>query len=73
MYEQRVVRICRDCRVNEGRLADSLSIAATTESAPTMVDDLERRSNLFVKRCKEEWLGLHIIGMFLSGYVTPES
>jgi len=69
IYERRVARICRDCRVNEKWVSDSPPMAATTGGAPKVLDnlDLERRSHLFVKRCKEEWLELHIIGVFLSG------
>jgi hypothetical protein len=68
IYEHRVARICRDCRVTD---PPSIAIAASDGGEPTTADNLERRSDLFIERCKEEWLGLHIIGMLLSGYERP--
>ena len=58
--------------MTEQWLTDTPSVAVTNGSTPTMVDDLERRSNLFLERCKEEWLGLHMIGMLLFGYARLE-
>jgi len=65
IYGHRVARICRDCRIS-----DPPSIAASDGGEPPTADNLERRSDLFIERCREEWLGLHIIGMLLSGTVS---
>ena len=65
LYERQVARILR--RPLAGPLA-----MATTGSAPKTGEDLDRRSALFVKHCRKEWLGLFVLGVSLSVYVTRE-
>ena len=45
----------------------------TTGSAPTAISDLNRRSHLFVKYCREGWVDVIKFGVILSVYVTRES
>ena len=73
LYERQVARICLDCRVTEQPLAGALAMATTTGSAPTTGGDLNRRSDLFVKHCREEWLGLFVLGVSISWYATRGS
>ena len=73
IYEQRVARIRRDRRICErhtrrGPIGDNKNTFITSEA-----QWLQERGDLFLERCRQEWLNFHIMGTLLSGYETPIS
>ena len=70
LYERQVARIGLD---SEQPLAGPLAMATTSGSVPTTGEDLDKRSDLVVKRCRDSWLGLCVLGVPISWYATRES
>ena len=63
IYEQRVARLHRDCRIG-----DRQSIAGEKRAViPDEAQYLRQRGDTFLERCRREWLVLHITGALLSG------
>ena len=73
IYEQRVARIGRDYRMC-GQQADRTLIGDNKiSSMANEAQFLRKRGDIFLERCRQEWLSFHILGMLLSGYESPNS
>lgn len=73
IYEQRVERIRRDCRLCN-RQAECISIYDRKSAfISNEAQSLRERGDIFLERCRQEWLSFHIMGVLLSGYDWPIS
>ena len=73
IYEQRVARIRRDYRMCEQQ-AERTSIGDNKiSSMANEAQFLQKRGDIFLERCRQEWLSFHILGTLLSGYEPPNS
>lgn len=73
IYEQRVARIRRDCRIlhqpaEPTSIGDNKNAFIPNEAQYLRVRE---RGDLFLERCRQEWLSFHIMGALLSGYESP--
>jgi hypothetical protein len=72
IYEHRVARIRRDCRIGGDQHAVRGS-TTDTKCAFTANEArcVQRRADIFFERCRQEWLRFHVTGALLSGYEWP--